>query len=253
MIGLRRMVHMIDNLDLVDFPKSLLLKGEVGSGRHTLAKYISERYGIRYMEISDIFSKEVVESLYQEVIPTFYVIDVSVVDQKKQNILLKFLEEPTKNSFVIVISEYMDDILPTIESRCVIWTMEPYFRIDIEKLTTDERIIAVANTPGQVKMFEELDMDYYISLSQKLITSIHKASWPNLFAVVDKFDFEGKTLLLFSQILLNEFRTFIKRGGHLYTQYLETAKFVYQLKTIKNVDQRKLFETYLFTLKGLMS
>ncbi|WP_019027893.1 hypothetical protein [Colwellia piezophila] len=41
------------------------------------------------------------------------------------NALLKTLEEPSQNSFIVLLSEDLDSLLPTIVSRCAIYTIRP--------------------------------------------------------------------------------------------------------------------------------
>lgn len=46
------------------------------------------------------------------------------MNQASSNALLKILEEPAKNTYFILISENLNGMLPTILSRCQIWTLK---------------------------------------------------------------------------------------------------------------------------------
>lgn len=230
------------------FPKSLMLIGEVGSGRHMISHKIADHFGLRYMEISDIFKKELIDNLYQEVTPTVYVIDASIVDHKKQNILLKLLEDPILSSFIVIIAEGPEAVLPTVLNRCQVWTLQKYSRDELLNFTQDERILAVATTPGMVEKYKSIDLDSYNELCTKIVDSVKLAAWSNLFAVVEKFNFDDDGLKLFIPLLINKFKERIFEGEKLYKQYKLTLKFSNDSK-VKNVDEKRLFEEYLFALK----
>ena len=52
-IGQDRLRTIIDNYSIQTLPKTLMLLGPDGCGKHTFAKYISNRFSLDYLEISD--------------------------------------------------------------------------------------------------------------------------------------------------------------------------------------------------------
>ncbi|MBI2038361.1 MAG: hypothetical protein HYT19_00360 [Candidatus Nealsonbacteria bacterium] len=56
------------------------------------------------------------------------------MNQESQNCFLKTLEEPRKDTLLILIAEYQKSLLPTILSRCQIINFQPLPQREIEKL-----------------------------------------------------------------------------------------------------------------------
>ena len=252
MIGQNKLRTLIDSCQLSTLPKSILLQGEVGSGRRTLVSYIGSRFNVDVVDISDMLTKELVDSLYQEVATKIYIVDTEQVDQKKQNILLKFLEEPVNTAYLFVLVDNINAVLPTVINRCIHWRMEDYSREQLLMFTTDEKLLAIANTPGRLREYKDFDVEYYTALADKIVANIHVASWPNLFAVIDKFDYKTNELELFVLLLQNKFKQKIVEGAGLYAQFELTSSFLRGMK-IRNVDKKRLFEVYFFSLKELMT
>ena len=62
--------------------------------------------------------------------------------------MLKFIEEPLKNSYIIILAESTNQLLPTIYNRCQVMTFAPYSIDELRNFTQDELVLSVARTPG---------------------------------------------------------------------------------------------------------
>ncbi len=143
------------DIDSGRFPHALLIEGESGSGRHTLAKAIARAAvcrasgqrpcgtceACRKREHPDItvygedatISVEAVRALRQEayVMPNeaayrvMILTDAHTMLPPAQNALLKILEEPPRHVLFILLCENRARLLETIRSRCICVTMEP--------------------------------------------------------------------------------------------------------------------------------
>ena len=144
------------DIDNGRFPHALLIEGEVGSGRKTLAKMISRaavcRSGgerpcgtcdaCRKSEHPDItvyglesgsLSVDAVRAMRQEayVLPNeaayrvMILADAQMMTPQAQNALLKILEEPPRHVIFILTCENRTQMLETIRSRCVCVSLEP--------------------------------------------------------------------------------------------------------------------------------
>ena len=80
-------------------------------------------------------------------VPKIYIIDSSTISIKEQNIILKFVEEPLKNSYIIILKN--SKLLPTILNRCQKWKFEAYSK---------EELLLVLLTEA-----EELELEEYLS------------------------------------------------------------------------------------------
>src|SRR3989344_7659770 len=67
------------------------------------------------------------------------IIDQSqTMNQESQNCFLKTLEEPKKDTLLILISEYQKSLLPTILSRCQVINFQPLPQKEIEKMLLEK-------------------------------------------------------------------------------------------------------------------
>lgn len=80
------------------------------------------------------------------------IISVEKATQEAQNALLKTLEEPPKNTFIILTTSNSSRLLPTIVSRCQVIELE-----DKEKKKTDKQIVKTILKAGVVKRFELIE------------------------------------------------------------------------------------------------
>ena len=116
----------VDRLTIDQLPRTLLLLGDYGCGKHTLVKYISERFNLEIENITENISSELIDNISQRTSPYLYMIEEMKLTLRDENILLKFLEEPLKNAFIVILSESKQSILPTILNRCQVWNFESY-------------------------------------------------------------------------------------------------------------------------------
>ena len=177
MAGQELLLNRIDNYNLDSFPRSVILLGEKGSGRHTIAEYISLKLHIEKVEIRTPVSYEDIEQFLTRPQPYLYLFDASLLSIKQQNVILKFLEEPLKNCYIIIVCQTKQQLLDTILNRCQIWTLETYTPETLKKMfpqVTDFQL-SIANTPGQVidilKISED-DLEHMYVLAEKMVYSI---------------------------------------------------------------------------------
>ena len=112
MIGQSKLLNKLNNFTVDSFPRSIILLGERGCGKHTIVKYIQENI-IKFpvMDVTQNISNEYIDNIYRNPNPAIYVIDLNEFTEKEQNVLLKFVEEPLLNSFIILLAESKTNIL----------------------------------------------------------------------------------------------------------------------------------------------
>lgn len=248
MIGQTRLLATIDSF--VNLPKSIILVGEHGSGRHLIAQYVADKVGYEIIDITEVFDKTVIDSMAEQPSPKIYIIDLDLVDLSKHSFLLKTLEEPVPTVNIILLTSSLTTVLPTIQSRCHIWHMDKYSKEDLRHFTSDEQILLYASTPGKIKEYEKFDITYYQSVCENILKNIHKASFGNLFNISEIFNFKDNVFDLFLPILLDVIKQHIIRGESCTEEYKLTSTLLYNSK-IAHVDKKKLFEVYLFRLKEI--
>ena len=119
-IGQDKLLANIDRLSIENFPRTLLLVGEVGSGKHLLCSYIQNKLSFPLIDITTSLSLETIEQAMLRVEPVIYLIDTQNISIKEENVILKFLEEPLKNTYIVLLCTSTNLLLPTVVNRCQI-------------------------------------------------------------------------------------------------------------------------------------
>ena len=243
------------------FPRTTLLLGDYGSGKHSIVKYIGEKFGCEIEDISHNLSLEYIETINQRVEPMIYLIDAKELNVRNENVILKFLEEPLKNAFIVVLSENRYSIIPTVLNRCQVWELATYgcdfLRTFIDDGSTNSStLLKVANTPGKVIEYQLCPLDDMLSLAHKIFTNIGRANFANALTLSrflafknekDKYEFN-----LFVDVLLLVCKElYLKKQvsveAYILTNRLNNNKYIF------NIDKKSLFEHYLVELKILLT
>ncbi len=257
--GQERICNLIDRLNLDTFPRSLMLVGPIGSGKHLICDYIASKFNLTIFDITKELELETIEEIYQRVQPYLYLIKINELSVKEENLILKFLEEPLKNSYIILLAETDLGILPTVLNRCQLWYLQNYKKEFLQTfLTVDNPLILdIAVTPGQVKNLCSSPFNEMVELADKIIDKIEIASLPNTLTLSNKLAWKDEKdkyeVRVFLLILLSRITIKWKFINDL--RYVSAYQLTYQLHQnmlIKNVDGKALFEQYLINLRTLM-
>ena len=253
-VGQEKICNRIDSCTIDNFPRTLLLLGEYGSGKHLIVNYIADKFNLEVEDISDNLTLETIDNITQRVSPKIYLIDSKKLTIKNENVILKFLEEPLKNSFVVVLCEHKSSIIPTVWNRCQVWELSIYEQDFLNTFIQNQSnyLLKVANTPGKVLEYQHYPLKEMFELAHKIFTHIKNANFANALTISrfiafknekDKFDFN-----LFLDILLvvcKELYWNQQVSGDTYwlTNDLNNNKHLF------NIDKKSLFEHYLIELK----
>lgn len=260
MSGQELLLERIDNYTLDSFPRSVILLGQKGSGRHLLAEYISMKLHVEKVEIKTPISYEDIEQFITRPQPYLYLFNASLLSIKQQNVILKFLEEPLKNCYIVIVCETKQQLLDTILNRCQIWTLATYTPESLKTAfpQVTEYQLSIASTPGQVVdilKISDQDLQYMNELAEKIVHSISRAGIANTLSVADRFYYgkaeDGKySFEIFIKILLKSVKKAIVENTDVvfYNIYNQTAE-LYNQTFIPNISKKQLFEHYLMKLK----
>lgn len=253
-IGQERICHHIDSCEIDNFPRTLLLLGEYGSGKHLITEYIGNKFNLEIEDISDTLTLETIDNIVHRTFPKIYVIDSKKLTIKNENVILKFLEEPLKNSFIVVLCEHKSNIIPTVWNRCQVWELSTYERDFLNTFVKNQNdyLLRVANTPGKVLEYQYFPLKDMFDLAYKIFNNIKNANFANILTISrfiafknekDKFDFN-----LFLDILLIVCKEMywnrqVPDEVYWLTNDLNNNKYIF------NIDKKSLFEHYLIELK----
>lgn len=262
-IGQDKIINKINNCTLDTLPHTLMLMGYQGSGKHLISKYIADRFNLEYYDITEDISDSLIEEINLKVNPTVYVIDSSRFKRAElcENKILKFLEEPNKATFIIVLTESKASVLPTVLNRCQVWELEKYTKETLATFANNptDTLLEIAKTPGDVIKAEKQDVKAMIELADKIYLNIARANFANILTLVDKLDYKGEELSkfdfnLFTSALIYSIKNIIIRETDV--RYLNAYNLTNKMLNdalIFNVLKQNLYEHFLVELKVVLN
>ena len=228
MIGQRKLLSKINSFTIDTFPRSSLLIAEKGMGKHTLIKYINENIlHLPLLDITETLSSELIDQIYRNPNPYIYIINLSDMTEKEQNIMLKFIEEPLNNSFIILLAENQSMVLDTIISRCVVFEFENYSKDELKTFVSDkddtDLILSIVKSPGKLLTTNTQNIKDIIDTCEKIVSKLGQANYANTLSITnkinfkdsfDKFDFDifmdSLSYLLFSTYLKTDSKVILE-------------------------------------------
>ena len=183
------------------FPVFSIFAGHRGSGRKTIARWISSQVGVVVesgISVADV--RSIIENCYKVVCRTVYIIpDADTMSPEAKSALLKVTEEPPHNSRFIMTLQNVSSMPPTIISRANVFYMMPYTKAEIHKYIAENynvekeiahRAYCVCLTPGEVDIFMKApDIYDYVEM---VIDNIAEVSTANALKIGDKIAFKNE-------------------------------------------------------------
>ena len=258
MIGQKNLLSKLDAYSIDSFPRTVLIVGEAGSGKHLVVDYIKNNIiKLPLIDMTGTISDEYLDNVYRNPNPSIYLIDFSSITEKAQNTILKFTEEPPNNAFIILICEHRSLVLNTILNRCIVFDMDKYTDSELQQFVADgidsEVILKVIRTPGKLihtnlKVFEEA-----VLLCDKIINKISIASYPNTLSIAGKVNYKDEYDKIDVEMLL-DLLCFSMVEAYKHSNDIKILK-MYEItrdhrKSLldKRVNKQLLFENYLSQL-----
>lgn len=258
MIGQLNIFNYINNKTRDTFPRSLILLGPYGCGKHSICDYIKDKLEIPLINISEKISLDFIQSLYQKPEPYLYLIECSEITIKEQNMLLKLIEEPLKNAYIVLIAESSNQILSTVYNRCQVLRFEPYSKDELAQFTSDELVLKIAETPGEVlDLSQDNKLTDILELTNKIVNKIGTANLPNVLTISDKLAYKNEknkfSIPSFSKVLNYSIKQKIREDSNLI--YIDMYKLIREWnikRKAPTISQKFLFENLLVKLYNLM-
>lgn len=257
MIGQKKLLEQLNKFTLDTFPRSTLFVAEKGMGKHTLVKELqSTIINLPILDISDKISNELIEEIYRSPNPAIYLIDLSMITEKDQNTILKFVEEPLNNSFIILLATSRANVLQTILNRCVVFEFAPYTRDELASFLTIEEdvdlLLRILRSPGKILNTNIKGLADIFDVCNKLIDKLTIANYPNTLTICNKINFKENydrfDIDIFFDVLSYQLlQSYVNGNNKAYTLYLITQQ--YQTKLIdKRLNLEIFFESFLTQL-----
>ena len=195
MVGQEKIQKLIADLTLENFPNPLLLYGEWGCGKSLVSHTIANKFNLEFKDISESLILETLDDAYINPTPALYYINTEIflsgnkVD-RATNVILKFLEEPPKNAFIILSCTNPNRLKNTITNRCQAWGFVPYSIEELKKFTEDDSLLEIAHTPGQIISYSEQPIKEMIDYANSILDKLHLATPSNTFKIENKLSFK---------------------------------------------------------------
>lgn len=283
-IGQDKLKSYINNTPIDIFPHAILLCGQQGSGRHLMCQYIAETKNMVYCDVASIIGdnrlvtksytvddlRKFIDSCYTTIDIRLLVIDSNDINNREYPVLLKFLEEPPANIFIVIIGENTECVIETIRNRTRVLYMNEYTDQQLSLFVTDKDVYSelfpdgmtckFASTPGQIQRLCGLGANSIREnrkLCTTIFTQIQNANYSNILTISerffpqtsDKFPFD-----VFLSLLIDELFNIMvgKLTNSIYFNvWMLTNNFIVSI-TSNNVNKKLKFENYLFKLKDVL-
>lgn len=258
-LGQEKLINNLESYNLDNFPHSVVLQGEKGSGKHLISKYIAENVlKIPLVDITDKISPEMISNIYRNPSPVLYLINVDNLVEKEQNSLLKFIEEPLNTIFIILLCENSNSLLLTVYNRCVLLEMKSYTKDVLEQFIPNgcedkDLILDLVRTPGKLKELNLSNLKDLIDLCDKIADKIEFATYTNTLSISNKINYKDNydrfDLELFFDALSIKLRDkyFSNNKKKYFDMYLLTADYRKRLID-KRLNKEIFMQNYLTNL-----
>lgn len=255
---LKALLNNIKNLS-----NSFALKGRKGSGKHLLLNIINNKFFKEdYLDITDNINEECLNEIFLNNNKRLYVIDVSKITLKEQNILLKFIEEPYSNIYICLLIEDENNILNTVKNRLVIYELPSYKKDELkefcikEKIPLEDKYINyLIYTPGDILDInsKNIELNKIEELTLKIILKLKDASFPNTLSIIEKINFKDEfdkidLDFLLRMLYLKYFEYFEKENNDIYFECLKIVSKYNRILNNNNVNKSKIFSLLLSEL-----
>ena len=257
-IGQDKLLNKLDKFTLDTLPRTILLEGLKGSGKHEIIKYVANKLNLIVEDISNELTLETIENITTRVEPYIYIIDTTSLTERNENKILKFLEEPLKNAYIFLTCTNKYNLIETIRNRCYIITLEKYSKEVLNTFISQDNsqkqlILEIAETPGDIKELQYHDIQSAVDLCDKILSKIESANFANTLTLTNNIAFKDEkdkfNVDLFFRLLLFIARDrVVKNLDKSFIAYNITKDY-YNRTFIKNINKKYLFENYLFNLK----
>jgi hypothetical protein len=258
LVGQVKLLNILNSYTLETLPKTLLFIGEQGCGKRTFATYLANRLKIQLVDISNKYSDEELAEYQACPINKLYLIDLRSFTQKDQNRFLKFIEEPSDFSHIILVSNSEFGILDTILSRCIKYHFSQYTYDEMKQVSEflfpdfDEKAYTICKTPGQLIELDINSIKPLTDLCTKIITS--KLNYGTLMSVFtkincfenyDQFNFD-MFFNMMSQLSFNIWKD--KSLPQAFKIYTVTQRFLSNLQLAPKSSKVDFVTNYLSTI-----
>ena len=258
MVGQTKLLQQLNKYTIDTFPRSVMLLGERGIGKHTMVEHIAANIlHLPVVDITENISKEFISQIYLNPNPLLYIIDLNKMTEKESNIILKLVEEPINTSFLILLADNKNSVLNTILNRCVVFELSQYKREELQLFTKgckdEELILNIVRTPGKIINLNLDNFSDLVNLCNTMVNKLTNASYLNTLSIANKLNYKDEynkfdVDLFFDVLLYCEFKDYLDNKHDLSLKmYIFTSDY-YKKLLDKRLNKELFITTFLSKL-----
>lgn len=263
MIGQRCVQQQIKaEIESKSLARFIILVGDTGSGRKTLAKEIAKWTDAECVIVDKGVDaiREVIEQCYQVSSNILYVLDGDSMSPSAKSSLLKVTEEPPNNARFVLTVTNAEQTLNTLISRGRMFRMDIYTDTDIAYFagTEDVRYANFCTNKREVDLLKSYNIDEFSAFVDLVVNNIAEVSSSNVFKIEDKISFKADDNKFDMKVFLQAFRTVCSQRVHtaedyhdkmVYIQWVTiTTKILADLR-LATVNKPMLFDKWIFDVR----
>lgn len=259
MIGQKHIREFID-LNVDKLPHFIVLIGDRGGGKRTLAKYIAEKLDATYSEVGikvdDV--REVVNTSSLSATKVLYCFaDADNMRPEAKNAMLKITEEAPDNAYFVLTVTNEKSLLDTIKSRAFVFKMQNYTTEELGdyiklKDYPESNLLFIASTPYEIDMLYLYGKEFfdYVNLVLDNIAEVEPANaFKSSFKLNIKNE-DGYDIVLFFKalrfILIN--RLFASGETKYANSILVTSTAIGKLSEM-SVNKQQVYDSWVFKIR----
>lgn len=252
-------------------PKFVLLVGTKGSGRKTLAQWLTQQLAAVYPDLISYVLEDVKVDTVRSMVSDVYksseymvcvVPDIDTMAVAAKNVLLKVTEEPPKNVYFVMTLENEGATMDTILSRASVFHMDYYtpeeltdFYFSAGGNDTDIKVLKeICTTPGEIASMMAMEgsvQDFY-EYVEKVVRNIDVVSGSNSFKIAEKLAVKGDggyDLRVFWRAFISSCFQKIEKCPFKYVAGINiTTKYLQELQN-PSINKQMCFDNWLLDIR----
>ena len=263
MIGQRCVQQQIKSeIESGSLARFIILVGERGSGRKTLAKEIARLTDAEYVVVDKGVDaiRDIIEQSYTVAKDMLYVLDGDNMSSSAKASLLKVTEEPpNKARFILTVSD-ISQTINTLTSRGRVFRMDMYTDADIAYFagTEDVRYANFCTNKYEVDLLKGYGIDEFATFVNLVVDNVAEVSSANAFKIENSIALKNEEDKFDMKIFLQAFRVICMQRVQSDSDYHEKMKFLQWVQTtseilselkISTINKPMLFDKWIFNVR----
>ena len=267
MIGQRCVQQQIKSaIESKSLARFIILVGERGSGRKTLANEIAKllKANCAIVDKGVDAIRDVIENSYKITSEIIYVLDGDGMSPSAKSSLLKITEEPPNNArFVLTVTD-LNQTLDTLISRACIYRMDNYTKADIAQFagTDDWRFPNFCTNKYEVDLMLKYGINEFHDFVNLVVDNIGDVSSANALKVEERVSFKDTDDKYDMKIFLQAFRTecmdrvygdsVLSTSEKMkYLDWIKIATKKLEVMRTPTVNKQSLFDMFIFDIRAV--